>query len=144
MRQAVGSRGAAPSLALLAMLALAGCGGSSGLPDITREREKPVIDANLFPSDYKLKVRDTLRQSLTNYRDLRDTAISEPALRPISGTTRYVVCVRYNEKSGTAYLGVRERAVIFLSGEVTQFIDSTRELCGSGVFQRYPEIESLT
>ena len=60
----------------------------------------------------------------------------------MSGTTRYVVCVRYNEKSGNAYLGVKESAAVFLSGEVTQFIDSTRELCGNAVFQRFPEIES--
>jgi hypothetical protein len=124
------------------LLALGGCGGSSGLPDLTKEREKPKVDANLFPSDYKVKVRDTLRQHLTNWKDVRDAAISEPVLRPLSGTTRYVVCVRYNEKSGTAYLGVKESAAIFLSGEVTQFIDSTRELCGNAIFQRFPEMES--
>jgi hypothetical protein len=134
----------APVALLAAMLALGGCGGSSGLPDLTKERERPAIDPNLFPADYKKKVRDMLRQSLTNWKDVRDGAISEPALKPMSNTTRYVVCVRYNEKSGNAYLGVKESAAIFLSGEVTQFIDSTRELCGTAVYQRFPEIESMT
>ena len=135
-------RRAAPLAAIAALLSLAACGGSGGLPDLTNEREKPKVDPNLFPSDYKVKVRDMLRQTLTDWRNVRDGAIAEPVLRPMSGTTRYVVCVRYNEKSGNAYLGVKESAAVFLSGEVTQFIDSTRELCGNAVFQRFPEIES--
>lgn len=136
--------GLAPVAILAAALALSGCGGSSGLPDLTKEREKPVVDPNLFPSDYKRKVRDTLRQNLTtvNWKDVRDGGISEPVLRPMSNTTRYVVCVRYNEKSGNAYVGIKESAAIFIGGEVTQFIDSTRELCGNAVFQRFPEIEA--
>jgi len=136
--------GVVPAAALAAMLALGGCGGSSGLPDLTKEREKPAVDPNLFPSDFKRKVRDTLRQNLTNWKDVRDGSISEPVLKPISGTTRYVVCARYNEKSGNAYVGIKESAAIFLGGEVTQFIDSTRELCGNAIFQRFPEIESNT
>lgn len=136
--------GLAPVAAFAVALALAGCGGSSGLPDLTKEREKPAVDPNLFPPDFKRKVRDMLRQSLTNWRDVRDGAISEPVLKPMSNTTRYVVCVRYNEKSGNAYLGVKESAAIFLSGEVTQFIDSSPELCGNAIFQRFPEIESNT
>jgi hypothetical protein len=134
----------APIVAFAAMLALGGCGGSSGLPDLTKEREKPAVDPNVFPSDFKNKLRDTLRQNLTDSRNVRDGAISEPVLKPISGTTRYVVCVRYNEKSGNAYIGIKESAAIFLAGEVTQFLDSTRELCGNAIFQRFPEIESNT
>jgi hypothetical protein len=138
-------RAAVFAAVVFAVLALGGCGGgSSGLPDLTKEREKPVVDANVFPPDYKQKVRDTLRQNLTNWRDVRDGAIAEPVLKPMSGTTRYVVCVRYNEKSGNAYVGVKESAAVFLSGEVTQFLDSTRELCGNAVFQRFPEIETNT
>ena len=136
--------GLVPIVAFAAMLALGGCGGSSGLPDLTKEREKPVVDPNLFPADFKRKVRDTLRQNLTDSRNVRDGAISEPVLKPISGTTRYVVCTRYNEKSGNAYVGIKESAAIFLGGEVTQFIDSTRELCGNAIYQRFPEIESNT
>jgi hypothetical protein len=134
----------APIVAFAAMLALGGCGGSSGLPDLTKERDKPVVDPNVFPSDFKRKVRDTLRQNLTNSQDVRDGSISEPVLKPISGTTRYVVCARYNEKSGNAYVGIKESAAIFIGGEVTQFIDSTRELCGNAIYQRFPEIESNT
>jgi hypothetical protein len=130
--------------ALLVAVALGGCSGGSGLPDLTKEREKPAVDPNVFPSDYKRKVRDTLRSTLTNWRDVRDGAISEPVLKPMSNTTRYVVCVRYNEKSGDAYVGIKESATIFLSGEVTQLIDATRELCGNAVYQRFPEIETNT
>ncbi|MEW6449604.1 MAG: hypothetical protein AB1490_03050 [Pseudomonadota bacterium] len=144
MRQTGPCRAGALVAVVTAALALGGCGGNSVLPDLTKEREKPAVDANLFPQDYKRKVRDTLRQNLTNPKDVRDGSISEPVLKPLSGTTRYVVCVRYNEKSGNAYLGVKESAAIFLSGEVTQFIDSTRELCGNAVYQRFPEIESNT
>jgi hypothetical protein len=136
--------GLAPIVAVAVMLALGGCGGSSGLPDLTKEREKAVVDPNVFPADFKNKLRDTLRQNLTDSRNVRDGAISEPVLKQISGTTRYVVCVRYNEKSGNAYIGVKESAAIFLSGEVTQFLDSTRELCGNAIFQRFPEIEANT
>jgi hypothetical protein len=136
-------RAAMPMAAFVVVLALGGC-GSSGLPDLTKEREKPVVDPNVFPSDYKRKVRDTLRSTLTNWMDVRDGAISEPVLKPMSNTTRYVVCVRYNEKSGNAYVGIKESATIFLSGEVTQLIDATRELCGNAIYQRFPEIESNT
>jgi len=140
-RQAGRLGGLAPIVAFAAMLALGGC---SGLPDLTKEREKPVVDPNVFPSDFKRKVRDTLRQNLTNLKDVRDGSISEPVLKPISGTTRYVVCARYNEKSGNAYVGIKESAAIFLGGEVTQFLDSTRELCGNAIYQRFPEIETNT
>ena len=41
--------GLAPAAAFAAMLTLGGCGGSSGLPDLTKERERPKVDRVACP-----------------------------------------------------------------------------------------------
>ena len=64
---------------------------------------------------------------------------------PVAGPPRYVSCVRYNPRgTGDQYEGITERAAIFFSGDITQFIKSTPELCGGNVvYQRFPELEKL-
>ena len=57
---------------------------------------------------------------------IRDAGISEPAIKPVGGIQRYVVCVRFNgKKRGNEYAGVKEVAAVFLVGRFDRFVEKT-------------------
>jgi hypothetical protein len=123
-------------IALLA-LALAGCSTFGS-------KEQPAADPNIFPSRYRADVSGFLRTYLNNPRGVRDAYITEPALKQISGTTRYVSCVRYNARDvKNQYQGNEEKLVIFWAGGLNQFLPSQPELCAGAAYQRFPEAEVL-
>ena len=99
---------------------------------------------NVLPTSYKPEIIEMVRGSLTDPTNIRDAAISEPVLKPIAGTTRYVVCFRYNPKDGGGqYEGIKNVAAVFYSGQITQIINSTPEQCGGVAFQPFPEMQKL-
>ena len=127
-------RGAA--IAVLA-LALAGC-------SMFGSKEPPAVDPNTFPSRYKADVAGFLRTYLNNPRGVRDAYISEPALKQVSGTTRYVSCVRYNARdTRNQYQGNEEKIALFWAGGLNQFLPSQPEFCAGAAYQRFPEAEVL-
>jgi hypothetical protein len=81
-----------------------------------------------------------LRQSLTDRSDFRDVTIAEPTLRPVGPNQHYVVCVQFNPRGQIK----TTKAVVYLSGQMTQFIDATPEQCADAVYQPFKELEAAT
>jgi hypothetical protein len=133
--------GKAVALAAALGVLLAGCEGMSSFGS----KKEPEVDPNAYPTRYRQEVSQFMKTYLNNPRNVRDAFISEPALKPVAGPPRYVSCVRYNPRgTGDQYEGMTEKVAIFFAGDVTQFIDPTRELCGGTVvYQRFPELEKL-
>ena len=117
------------AILLLAVGALAGC-SSSG-------KDQQAIDPNTLPANYRTRLVAFLRQSLTSRFDFRGAMISEPALKPVGPTEHYVVCVQFNPRSL-----IKTKAAVYLSGQMTQFIDATPEQCASAAYQPFKELDA--
>jgi hypothetical protein len=126
----------AGSLLLLAALApavlvAAGCS----------KKEDPQLsaDPNAYPANYRKDIAKFLTQSLTNRADFRGAMISEPAMKPVEDSQHYVVCIQFNAKSA-----IKTKAVVFLSGRMTQFVDSTPAQCADAAYQPFKELDAAT
>jgi len=85
-----------------------------------------------------------MRTHLSNPKNIRDAYVSEPQLKPVAGSTRYVSCVRYNARAANdVYMGNKDSMAIFFAGDITQFLDATKEVCGNVVWQKFPELEQV-
>ncbi len=99
---------------------------------------------NVLPTRYKSEVIEMIRGQLDDPTNIREAGVSEPTLRPMAGSMRYVVCVRYNPKDHTGrYMGVKTAAAIFFSGHITQLVAATNEQCGGAMYQPFPELQKL-
>jgi hypothetical protein len=121
----------ASAVLLLAASALAGCSG------VNKNQEPAAVDPNVFPANYRSQLVTFLRQSLTHRADFRGAMISEPALKPVGESQRYVVCVQFNPRST-----IKTRAAVYLGGQMTQFVDATPEQCANAAFQPFKELDA--
>jgi hypothetical protein len=119
---------------VVAASALAGC---SGFGD---KQQPAAVDPNTIPVNYRSTLVAFLRQSLTNRADFRGAMISEPALKPVGESQHYVVCVQFNPRSVIK----TTKAAVYLSGQMTQFIDATPEQCGDAVYSPFKELDAAT
>jgi hypothetical protein len=107
-------------------------------------KKEPEENPNIFPSDYKNEILNTMTSSLDDPTNVRSAYISEPALRPAGKEERYVVCVRSDSRDvSKRYTGVKDRIAIFYGGHITQLIDATRDQCGNAAYRPFPELENL-
>jgi hypothetical protein len=106
-------------------------------------KKEPEENPNVFPSDYKNEILNTMTSALDDPTNVRSAYISEPALRPAGKEQRYVVCVRSDSRSGRQYTGIKDRVAIFYGGHLTQLIDATKEQCGNAAYRPFPELENL-
>ena len=113
---------------VMAAAALAGC---------SKDKQAAVIDPNILPTNYRSTLLAFLRQSLTNRADFRGAMISEPALKPVGPSQHYVVCLQFNPRSQ-----IKTKAAVFLSGQMTQFIDATPEQCADAVYSPFKELDA--
>ena len=120
------------SALLPAVLAASGCSSKKDEPQV-------AADPNAFPANYRKDITKFLTQSLTNRADFHGAMISEPALKPVEDSQHYVVCVQFNPKSS-----IKTKAVIFLAGQMTQFVDSTPAECADAVYQPFKELDAAT
>jgi hypothetical protein len=111
--------------------ALAGC-SSVGKPE-----QAASTDPNVFPANYRSALLGFLRRSLTNKSDYRGAMISEPAIKPVGQSQRYVVCVQFNPQSA-----IKTKAAVYLSGQMTQFIDAAPEQCADAAYQPFKELDA--
>ena len=121
----------AGALLLLAAGTLAGCSG------FNKNQEPAAVDPNTFPANYRSQLVTFLRQSLTHRADFRGAMISEPALKPVGESQRYVVCVQFNPRST-----IKTRVAVYLGGQMTQFVDATSEQCANAAFQPFKELDA--
>jgi hypothetical protein len=118
----------------MAATALAGCSGFG------KNQQPAAVDANTIPVNYRSTLVTFLRQSLTNRDDFHGAMISEPALKPVGQSQHYTVCVQFNSASAIK----TTMAAVFLSGQMTQFIDATPEQCADAVYQPFKELDAAT
>jgi hypothetical protein len=116
---------------LLAAGALAGCSGFS------KPQQAASTDPNVFPANYRSSLLAFLRQSLTNRSDFRGVMLSEPAIKPVGQSEHYVVCVQFNPQSK-----IKTKAAVYLSGQITQFVDAGPEQCADAAYQPFKELEA--
>jgi hypothetical protein len=111
--------------------ALAGCGG------LSKNQPAAAPDPNVLPANYRSGLVAFLRQSLTNRSDFRGAMISEPALKPVGPSQHYVVCVQFNPQSA-----IKTKAAVYLSGQMTQFVDAAPEQCADAAYQPFKELDA--
>ena len=113
---------------VMAAVALGGC---------SARKEQQAVDPNVLPTNYRSTLVAFLRQSLTNRADFRGAMISEPVLKPVGPSQHYVVCIQFNPRSQ-----IKTKAAVFLSGQMTQFIDATPEQCADAAYQPFKELDA--
>jgi hypothetical protein len=103
--------------------------------------DPPKIEANVFPTDYKKLIIESLKQD--KLISARDASITDPTLRQIDTAERYAVCVRYNPRMSDSggYAGLTERLVYFYQGHITQFLQAKPEQCSWAAYKPFPELE---
>jgi hypothetical protein len=106
--------------------------------------EKKNVDENVYPADYKVKIREWLALQLDDPKSIRDAYIAEPALKARGAVTRYIVCIKFDSKDARGqYQGNKEFAAFYYSGQITQIAEATRELCENALYRPYPELEKF-
>ena len=113
---------------VMAAVALGGC---------SARKEQQAVDPNALPTNYRGTLVAFLRQSLTNRADFRGAMISEPVLKPVGPSQHYVVCIQFNPRSQ-----IKTKAAVFLSGQMTQFIDASPEQCADAVYSPFKELDA--
>jgi hypothetical protein len=126
-------RASAWVVSLLAATAVAACSGLS-----SSSNPSPENDGNVFPDQYQLKIAKYLRTELLDNADFHGAFISPLAVKPVGASHRYVACVRFNPKSK-----IKDKAAVFLSGSLTQFVDATPDQCGDAQYQPFRELDSV-
>ena len=103
----------------------------------------PPPPPNVFPSAYREEILLTLSQKLTDPTNVRDAAISDPALIQVSEQEqRYAVCVRFNARDfSRQYTGDQERIAYFYGGHLNQLVPASTGQCKSAVYKPWPELE---
>jgi len=115
---------------MLLAVALTGCTGGP--------KPAQAPDPNTYPANYQNQVATFLRTMLTDRADFRGALIAEPAIKPVGASQRYVVCLRFNGHNQR-----KDKAVIYLAGTITQFIESTPEQCGGAVFASFQALDDM-
>jgi hypothetical protein len=121
-------------LLLAAAAALAACSGNKDV----------AVDPNVVPTEYRRELLFTLQKVLDYPTNVRDAAISEPALRSTGQNQRYSVCVRENSRDSSGqYKGVKEHIGWFYGGQLNQLIDAAPGQCAGAAYRPWPELEKL-
>jgi hypothetical protein len=127
-----------PTVAVVIAFCVSACGGHR------RAEEAEDNGINTFPANYKADILAAMHAYLNDPTGIRDTDISEPALKTVNRNTRYVVCLRFNGKrKATEYAGVKQVAAVFLAGQFDQFVEQAREVCDNATYAPFPELEKL-
>ena len=102
------------------------------------------IEENVYPADYKVRIKEWLALQVADPKSIRDAYIAEPALKARGAVTRYIVCLKYDAKGENGqYQGNKEFAAFYYAGQITQIAEATRETCENALYRPYPEIEKM-
>jgi hypothetical protein len=124
---------------LLLAAALAGC-GSLNFWGSNSAQPAAAVDPNLYPANYRMQIARLLATLLKDRADFYGAVISPPALKPVadSPNPHYVVCVQLDGHNVQ-----RDKVVIYLAGQPTQFIDATPQQCGDAAYQPFTELQTV-
>ena len=130
---------------LLLPLLLAACAGSDDGKSITYTDDRGVANQP-YPANYRPELLAFLKTYVNNPVGVKEAFMAEPVQRTVSGRLRYVVCLRYNPRDTTSsnYLGVRERAVLYVDARLDRVVEDASEICAGAVYAPFPEMEKMT
>jgi hypothetical protein len=128
---------------LLLPLLLAACAGD-GQSSITYTDDRGVANQP-YPANYRPELLAFLRAYVNNPVGVKEAVMAEPAQRTVGGRLRYVVCLRYNPKDTTSnnYLGVRERAVLYVDARLDRVVEDASEICAGAAYAPFPDMEKM-
>lgn len=130
------------SLFLGVSLLLGACGQHLGLGTDTSSGDADTLNA--YPTNYKSNILAAMHAYLNDPTGIHDAVISEPALKSIGNTMRYVVCLKFDpKKNASEYAGVKEIAAAFLLGRFDQFVEIAHDLCAGVAYMPFPELQKL-
>ncbi len=122
---------------LVLLTALASFAG--GCSFNTQQPPTPTVDPNLYPQNYRKTLAVYLSQELSDRADFFGARVSQPVLKPVGGSEpHYVVCIQFN-----AHSQIKSKMVIYLAGQVTQFVDAEPAQCSDAVYQPFTELEQV-
>jgi hypothetical protein len=112
--------------------------------------EEKKIEENLYPQTYRAEIIEYLHKELPDPSGIRDAFVSEPAIVNVGASQRYVVCLRFDPKEAPSkkgelakYAGLREMAVYYYAGRMTQMVKATPALCSKAAYQPFVELTKL-
>jgi hypothetical protein len=128
---------------LLLPISLAACadsdGGRASFTDDRGGTNQP------YPTNYRAELLAFLRTYLNNPVGVRDAVMAEPVQRSIGGRSRYVVCLRYNEREADdSYRGARERGVVYVDGRLDHIIENAGDACAGAIYAAFPDLEKMS
>jgi len=100
--------------------------------------------ATIYPDHYKAELLAFLQSYLNDPTNVREAQITDPVLRQVNSTDRYVVCLKYNAKNSDGrYMGIKESIAVYLRGRFNQLVDATGDICKGATYQPFPELAAL-
>jgi hypothetical protein len=124
---------------MVALLALAGCGGG----ELSGPETAGGAAVNKYPDNYRAEIIAYQRSFLNDPSGIRGAGITQPAVKTVGTIERYVVCVRFDAKGPSgAYGGAREHLAIFLAGKLDQ-MGIAKEACRDATYEPFLELERL-
>jgi hypothetical protein len=100
---------------------------------------KPVVDANVMPTDYRNQIATYLGTVLIDRADFRLSLIGAPVLKPVGASEHYIVCVMLNGHNQH-----KEKVVVYLGPNINQFVDAAPGQCTDAAYQPFKELAALT
>jgi hypothetical protein len=107
----------------------------------------------VYPQNFRPDILSFMRTYLNDPTQIRNAFISDPVIKMIDGSNRYIVCVRYNaKKSGGQYAGIKDNIVTFRQGRLDRIVDAARdprdareirEHCKDAAMKPFVELERL-
>lgn len=131
-----------------ALLWLAACANTL---EPTQDELKKAWDArNVAPIDFKADIVAYMRTYLNDPRDVKNAAVSTPALKTLPGDPgdRIVSCVRYSSKrvSTGQYAATKTGVAVFTSGRLDRFIETpvvVQQICKDAEMIPFPELQRM-
>jgi len=123
---------------LLTAAAVAGCSSVGGPKGQPAAATIPTADSNVYPADYRVQIARFVSGMLSDRAQFHGALISQPVQKQIGDSPHYIVCVELKDKGQ-----IENKVAIYLSGEITQFLDSTPEQCGDAAYQPFRELEGM-
>ena len=123
-------------------LLLAACAGD-GQNSITYTDDRGVANQP-YPANYRPDLLAFMKTYLNNPVGVKEAVIAEPVQRTVGGRLRYVVCLRYNAKDRDgSYLGMRERAVLYVDARLDRIVEEAGEVCAGAAYAPFPDMEKM-